>query len=148
VNATGLFINGMPVTGGTTTTGTFTGTLTGYGSNPTCSMKYRLTGSRVDLYLDSGSDCSGTSNAATLTMTGLPSAIQPSRSLYSTILCRNSGALASCAGFIAVGAPSVVEFRLASSNIATGVITYGDSFAVTGSKGLPNGWIMTYDLGN
>jgi hypothetical protein len=148
LNATGLYINGVPVTGGVTTTGTFSSTLTGYASGPTCSMKYRLTGSRVDLWLDSGSACQATSNATTLTMPSLPSAIQPSRSIYASILCNDGGALSQCAGFIDSATPSTLTFRKASANTGTGVITFGDSFTASGNKGLPNGWMITYDLGN
>lgn len=54
--------------------GTFTITGTGFTANPTPTARYIVIGKKVGLYIP---QVSGTSNATTFTLTGLPAAIQP-----------------------------------------------------------------------
>jgi hypothetical protein len=55
--------------------GTFTGTLTGYASGPTGTVSYKVMSGIVTLWVVL--DVTGTSNANTLTMTGLPTVVRP-----------------------------------------------------------------------
>lgn len=65
------------------TRGTFTGTLTGYASGPTGTVEYTVVqfavGRHITLYIPA---ITGTSNATSLTMTGLPSALSPTGTVY------------------------------------------------------------------
>jgi hypothetical protein len=144
VNATGLFINGVPLTGGTTTTGTFTLTFTGVSSG-SCSMKYRLVGSTVFLFNNSGSSCVGTSNATTFTMTGLPSAIQPTRNTESLTIGVDNGAATIASAQIAASGSVITMF---AANVGGTLSTFGNNWTASGNKGLAAGWGLVYDLGN
>jgi hypothetical protein len=109
-------------------------------------MKWRLTGSRVDLWLD-GSACLATSNANSLTLPSLPAAIQPSAARIGTAMVSDNGLTNPGCFTITTGAPSVVNIGL---NFVTGsLVACGlTAFTTSGSKGLPTGWMISYDLGN
>mgnify|MGYP001612676758 CR=1 FL=1 len=56
--------------------GTFTGTLTGCTTSPTATLRYVKVGSLVTLFIPSAGDgLSGTSDATSMTITGMPSGI-------------------------------------------------------------------------
>ena len=55
-------------------TGTFTGTLTGCTTSPTGAVDYAINGNVVTMTLP---EISGTSNSATMTLTGMPSTLRP-----------------------------------------------------------------------
>ena len=67
----------------TATSGSFVGTYTGYSSAATANIYYSVVGSTCTLVLEQPSFT--TSNATTLTMTGIPSACQPVRQQYVAI---------------------------------------------------------------
>jgi hypothetical protein len=82
--------------GASSTNGSFTGTLTGFVANPTGTVRWAKVGSIVILDL-SGLAVNGTSNATTMTMTGLPAALKPANTqpydyLYSGSAYDNSAA--------------------------------------------------------
>lgn len=147
INATGLYINGTAVDAGSELVGTFTGTLTGVTSG-TCSMKYRKVGNFVTLYVASGG-CAGTSNANTLTMTGLPAAVQASlgAAVLGQCLDNGTGLLTSCAA-IFTAASGTMTMAIAKASLTTGIITY-DSSGWTGanSKGLSANFVIQYQTG-
>lgn len=148
INATGVYVNGVSVQGGAVTSGTFTATLTDMTGTVNCSMKWRLTGSRVDLFLNSGSACTGTSNTTAMTMTGLPAAIQPSATTWLPCLGVDSGATAFSSCFIDTSSSaSTIRFDRTNN---TGTVTNFSATAWTnsGTKGIPVGWDVTYDLRN
>lgn len=123
--------------------GSFTGTLTGYASNPTGTVYYRIaansagTGKVCQLYLPSA--ISGTSNANTMTLTGLPAACQPSISVWVSTAIRDDGNYNHAAAFIDVSSPSVIAFWTDANLSPTG-------FTTSGTKALPSGWNITYAL--
>lgn len=76
VNATGLFVNGVAVGSATQTTGSFTMTLSsGCTTTPTSTAFYTKTGNAVTLRWTTTYSCTG--NSTTVTLSGLPAAIQP-----------------------------------------------------------------------
>src|SRR6185503_16185443 len=126
----------VSVAGGNVTSGTFTATLTGMTGTVNCSMKWRKTGSRVDLFLDSGSACTGTSNATTMTMTGLPSDIQPSATAWLPCLGVDSSATAFSSCFIDTGVSSST-IRLDRSVVSGTVTNFSSSgWTNSGTKGI------------
>jgi hypothetical protein len=56
--------------------GTYTGTLTGVSGSVTTTVRYTKIGNQITLNID---DMSGTSNATTKTLTGMPAALLPAR---------------------------------------------------------------------
>lgn len=116
---------------------TFTGTLTGMTGTTTGTIHFRREGNLVHLYVKT-SAVTGTSNATSMTMTGLPTALQP------------------------VDTPHVGTFNLIDNSvnvtgiasISGGTITFsgdianyaGTGFKNSGTKGLDVGWTMAYPL--
>ncbi len=144
LQATNVQINGSAIA--SATSATFTGTLTGFGSNPSCSMKYRKNGSTVTLFVASGT-CSGTSNSTAMSLTGLPAATQPTTAVVTScwVVDNSHTLLANCQ---INAAASQIDFGLADSTTNTGRVTAGGLFTASGTKALPTNWQMTYDLGN
>lgn len=116
----------------------FTATITGYASPPTGTIQYRVTNA-CQVIMWSTAAITGTSNAATMTMTGVPYNIQPNIGavqLEPVILTDNTANVTGC-----VSIPS-----------ASGTLTFSNSGACagavtsTGTKAIPAGWTVTYVL--
>lgn len=118
--------------------GSFTGTLTGYASPPTGTVQYRVTTNcQVTLWVTAA--ISGTSNAATMTMTGVPYNLWPnigSVQLTTNIVTDNSASAAGC--FSVPSQSGTLTFS--NTGACAGAMTN------TGTKGLPAGWTVTYTL--
>lgn len=143
INAAGLYINGVPVSGGATTTGSFTGTMTGLTAGVTCTIKYRITGQIVYLY-NTGT-CTGTSNTNAMTMTGLPAAVQAARnvSCYTGAFLDNGGVVLSGADI----APASGTITFSKNFVTGGVVSFGTTqFTTSGTKGPSASWSCQYDL--
>lgn len=138
INATGLYINGVSVGGGATQTGTFSPTFTGFGSAPSCTMKWRKTGSQVSLFVDGGGTCTATSNATGMSITNIPAAIIPASNASVVGLCTDGGADYHClAVFTSSG--SAVFYR---DGAGTGYSSTG--FSGAGTKGITTS-VFIYD---
>jgi hypothetical protein len=126
----------------TFSSGSFTGTLTGYAANPTGTVTYRIfansagTGRLCTLYVSSA--ITAASNATSLTMTGLPSAVQPTVAVYVPCLCYDTSTNVIASASIAASG-STITFGMGASFSATG-------FTGSGTKGLQAGWQITYAL--
>lgn len=137
---TGVLIKGFGVTAGalcdmTPDKATFTGSLaTGFATPPTGIVSWVKMGSMVTVYIKAA--ITGTSNANSLSMTGLPTIISPVSTQLLPCFVENNGANA--AGFVSIGAGAT------TLTFAVGVSTTG--FTTTGTKGLPTGWSITYSL--
>lgn len=122
LNVQSLFINGAAVSGGTS--GTFTGTMTGYSGTVTTTCTYATVGKLVMLTIGA---YSGTRNGAslTLTMTGLPAAIQPTTTQMQSMP----------PAFLAGGSTSSINLPI--YQVSGGTITF-----YQGATGGPvtNGW--------
>lgn len=144
INATGLYINGVPASGGVTTTGSFIATATGFTAGVTCTLKYRLTGSTVFLY--AGTACLGTSNTTAFTMTGLPTAVRPARA----VSCLTTGSEDNTQvqlGSTDIGGGVTAGTLQMNRNINSGgVIIATSSWTASGTKGATSTWSCIYDI--
>jgi len=116
-------------------TGTFTGTLTGFTGSVTGTCRWVRVGKQVTLYFPA---MTGTSNANSLTMTGLPSAIQPTRTQIAPPIFGQDA--------------STFMFILPQFTASSGTVTFYQSsgfsttFTASGTKGIPNASVTTYML--
>jgi hypothetical protein len=118
--------------------GSFTATVTGYASPPTGTIQFRVTnGCQVTLWATTA--ITGTSNAATMTMTGLPYNIWSSVGaiqLVPQVITDNSADVIGC-----VSVPNQSgTLTFSNSGACTGVVTS------SGTKAIPAGWTFTYNL--
>lgn len=128
-----------------TKTGSFTGTLTGMSSDPTATVHYRTVNNICVLWIDG--NFTGTSDAVTMTMTGLPVAVQPEIDVDVLSVVRDNGGVGFARVRIADASPDTIVFSLYKANTGTGVISPDSSgFTNSGSKGLLDGWSITYAL--
>jgi hypothetical protein len=117
-----------------TVSGTFTGTLTGMtGTDPTGTCAYTKLGNIVVLFIPL---ISGVSDATTMTLTGLPSLIQPARTFGITVSnpTDNSAVLESCTAVFAAGS-GTITFQRASAN-----------WTASGNKSV-SAMTLTYSIG-
>jgi hypothetical protein len=126
-----------------TASGTFTGTLTGMTGSVTQTVKYRRVNNIVTLWLDAA--MSGTSSANTMTLTGMPVGIRPAASrITTTDVVDNSNELL---GLASIATSGVVSFFLYStSTVANRVAVASVAFTTSGTKGLNEGWTLTYTI--
>lgn len=126
--------------------GTFTGTLTGFGSNPTGTVSYIVAKNIATLYFAS-TGISGTSNSTAMTMTGLPAAVRPTitRGVVCSELYDNSNT--NIIGGCTINSSGVITFQLFVTNAVTNRVTRDSSaFTSSGDKGLLNQWQISYPL--
>lgn len=109
-------------------TGSFTITLTGFGSNPTGTINYSIGQDGKTVFVWAASAITGTSNATTMTGTGIPSAIQPVTAKYQPIRLSDNGG----------GTGGSVQIAAASGTWTFGVNfgNAGGAFTGGGSKGI------------
>lgn len=124
-----------------TNRGSFTGTLTGYASPPTGVVQYRVSAScQVTLWLTVA--ITGTSNAATMTLTGVPYNISPNAAMVASqqqiTSVQDNGAFATGCSQVSVALPAVITFS--NTGACAGAMTS------SAAKGLPAGWTLTYTL--
>lgn len=117
----------------------YTGTLTGMASDPTSAVLYALHGSQVTLYIPSASDgFTGTSDATSMTITGMPADLWPQRTQTLPI-----ASLIDSGNYIGDG-------ENVSASISTaGVITFlingsATGFTASGTKSTGPGCTITY----
>jgi hypothetical protein len=119
-------------------TDSFTGALTGYAAGPTGTVQVRRTGRRVSLTVTTA--INGTSNANTLTMTGLPAAYRPAGAQSGpSMFLEDNGAGIGGAFYIAAAASTITFYTNPAAPASTG-------FTTSGEKGLLAGWRIEYDL--
>jgi hypothetical protein len=127
VNATAYYLNGNTITA----SGTFTGTITGCTTAPTATFNYEIAGNTATIYCSAG--LTGTSNATTCTITGMPSLLNPVNGQLATLQLEDN-----TAAFIGLASPS------------GGVITLqklaNASFTGSGTKGWFPASTITYSL--
>jgi hypothetical protein len=135
----------LPVTGNVTaaniTSGTFTATLTGMTTTVTATAKYTIAGNIVVIGIPT---TTGTSNAATFSITGLPSSLQPS-SLTQTAYfdSENAGAGALAQAVVTPGS-ATISFGIGA--ISGSFLEFTASgWTPSGTKGLID-FSITYQL--
>lgn len=133
------------VTAGQIAQGSFTGTLTGFTANPTGTVNYQRVGKLVHLWITGA--ITATSNASTMTMTGLPAIIQPASS--NTAPCGEMRSDAGTGGGAVVGTASVnggtITFNKGLTS-GSALIASSGSWDSSGTKGLNAGWSLTYTI--
>lgn len=130
---------GLPASVATELSGSFIGTLTGFGSGPTGTIQYRITGNLCTLFTTAS--ITGTSNSALMSVTGLPSACITTTTFYGTCYgLQDSGSLGQIGIFSVAPAGTSVNF---TKGPLDGSYT---PFTVSGTKGLLAGWSVMYPL--
>ena len=116
--------------------GTFTGTLSGISGSPSGPFSWKRTGNWMTIYIVT--PLTGTSNATTMQLTGLPAVCVP--------VAQVNGF---CANVMDNGAYKGGQFQIAA---ASATVTFylgfdgATSFTNTGTKGLQTGWFISYPL--
>lgn len=123
----------------TTSSGSFTGTLSGMTAGITDTCVYSVIGNSVVLFIGAAT---GTSNASTFTITGLPSAVQPTRTQWLAVpydaVENNSN--------ITPSNPNIISADVSGSTITFNVGGNNTAFANTNGKGVFSGFSVAYLL--
>ncbi len=125
------------------TTGSFTATLTGFASNPTGPVYYRIVNGVCSLVTALGGSILATSNAATMTMTGLPTVCFPGGGPRVPCMLENNS-LPDILGEAVVGNTGVITFQISTGTSPIQCASNG--FTSSGTKGIQQGWTITYPL--
>ncbi len=126
---------------GATTTGTFTCTVTGMTTTVTQACRYTLTGNTATIFTDTG-PTTGVSNSSAMTITGLPSAVQPVHTQEGMgSVFNGTSSNPQIAVYDISGGSSTVTISLCSSLTSC----LPSNFQATGTKGL-NFFSMTYAI--
>ena len=125
--------------------GSFTGTLTGCTTAPTATFNWNRTGNIVVLDLSIG--LSATSNSTSCTITGLPTAIQPTRSQAVAIVSVINNSVGALLGYISF-APAFGTMTLALAATSGSNLQFAPgNFTAAGIKGLGTGLTtVTYSI--
>lgn len=126
--------------------GTFTGTLTGMTAGTTGTVNYVRMGNLVTVYVTA--NITGTSNTTAMTMTGLPSSIQPTnaQSCFSGAI-ENAGSGSQIA-FVTISGGTITFNLILSPGTGNSPITYATTnFTNSSAKGVLAGWTITYAIG-
>jgi hypothetical protein len=126
---------------GAVSVGSFTGTLTGYAVNPTGTVSYRIIGNLCTLYVATA--ITGTSNATSLTMTGLPAAVRPT--IHRAVPCyltdnSDNDVLGSA---LVQDDGSILFYR---NVVSASVVRRSQTFTNTATKGIQDDWTVSYPL--
>lgn len=126
--------------------GSFTGTLTGYATPPTGTINYTIQGRMCTL--SAFAAITGTSNAVTLTLTGLPAEVRPvSAKAHLAFGLEDNTAFPWFGGFSLTAGGSVASFFMAAVSTAPGSVAGNPSgFTASGTKGLAAGFNIHYSL--
>jgi hypothetical protein len=122
-------------------TGSFTGTFTGFGTTVTATVQYRVYNNMVSLFFNT-TNPSGTSNSASMTMTGLPSLLFPVVNRFILCCTQDNGNSEQFSAMLVTtsGAVTFEKYSIATGNFSA--VGYTSS----GSKGLSSDWFVTYPL--
>lgn len=127
--------------------GSFTGTLTGVSGTVTGTIKYRIANNVVTMWVDS--DLTGTSNSTSMTVTGVPSAVQPAaRRRVPCIVTNTAGNQLAFAELNTGSGTMLFEIAVDDGGVSAANITFaGSGFDSGGAgKGLSTCWTITYPL--
>lgn len=141
-----VVLSAPPSNSGLPLKGTFTGTFaTGFTTTPTGTITYVISADRSTCYLYVTAAITGTSNADTFTMTGLPAICQPPHSM--DIICGGfeDNGTTGWMGSATVGPSGTITFGAALES--SGFCFYSATGWVTsGVKGLMATWMIDYPL--
>lgn len=137
LNAVALYVNGVAAGA---VTGSFTATLTGCNTSPTGTCHYTIIGTSVTLQIPG---INGTSNATSMTLTGLPAAIQIAtvgKTIPMFNLTDNGAPSVMGLAALAAGSGTITFSKYGALNVAS---TTG--FTASGVKGVSS-TVIVYDL--
>jgi hypothetical protein len=126
----------------TTDTGTFTGTITGCTTAPTGTFTWSRVGNQVTIETP---NLTATSNATTLTFTGLPAALQPARTQVMAATNLENNTVLGVSGSFSVSLGSGIITCARGVVTGSDVVTTTTSFTNSGTKGIGNN-NFTYNL--
>lgn len=118
----------------------FTPTWSGFSADPSGVIYYHDFGATVEMWSDVA--LSGTSDAATFSLTGVPTALWPRDNRYS--MCFVIDANATSFGGAIVQNSGGIIFQLGQQNGTATVIPNAVFFTASSVKGLPSGWMVRY----
>lgn len=129
--------------GGGGGSGSFTGTLTGMSSTTSGTFNYYTIGNLVTLRVPTSIE--GTSNSATMTLTGVPSAIQPAAA--STVPCIVVNNSTDMLGFLITAPGSTFIFAVTNTTTdSPWVIPSANQFSASNSKGVDTTFCAIYSI--
>jgi hypothetical protein len=120
--------------------GSFTGTLTGMTAGTTGTVNWVRMGNLAMVYAINA--ISGTSNVNTMTMTGLPAALQPANTTVGTCPVTDAANGTVLGTYSITG--GTITFGRSTLNVS--VMQYAQAFQTSGAKGVPAGWAICYPL--
>ncbi len=139
------------------TVATFTPTWgAGFSSDPTGDLRYELYGDgthdTVVIQDDTGAVMTGTSDANTMSFSGIPAGARPDATVFSDIFMLRDNTANTAVGIAEITAGGVCTFRMGIftgsqwefGGPGTGPSGGEDVFTTSGAKGLPAGWSMRY----
>jgi len=125
------------------TNGSFTATLTGYAVNPTGTMHYEIVGNLCTI-INKTTQIASTSNANTFTMTILPAVCTPTIAVDGVCVLLDQGGVRQ-GGYTISALATTMTFIIQDYSANTGNMQT-NLFETSGSKGLDEGWQVSYLL--
>jgi hypothetical protein len=124
------------------TSGSFAGTFTGLTGSPATTIRWTKNGNLVTLNLSGTSSFSTVSNATSMAMTGIPSALSPVQTTSTQFFAGvdNSANLTAPCGCFIIGGTTTITF---TKDLSTGGTS---GWTASGSKGFNGGFILSYFL--
>lgn len=130
------------VTAGQIVQGTFTGTLTGCTTAPTQTFNYQRIGKYVKIWLTAS--LTATSNANTMTVTGVPAIIRPTNVKTSFCFVEDN-AITNFFGSMSTDSGGTLTFAIGRTDTTANYVRLGQtSFTNSGVKGLQSDWSVSY----
>jgi hypothetical protein len=138
-----LYSNGTEVA--VTSSGSFTGTLTGVSGTITALISYVIVNNIVTLRLN-GADFVGTSTSSAMTITGLPVAVRPS--IAKAIVCSamEDNTVTGLMGNATVSGSTIIFGIARTDSTANHVVFAQSGFTSSNVKGITSAWTITYPL--
>jgi hypothetical protein len=140
-----LYYNGnwllTSVIGSIQQNGSFVATLTGFATTVTATVQYRIYNNVAYMFFDT-TNPTGTSNATTMTMTGLPAVMNPSVDKF-ILCCTEDNGNTEQFSALAISSSGTCTFQ--KYLIGTGEFS-SVGFTTAGAKGLPPDWSVSYPL--
>lgn len=124
-----------------TTTGSFTGTFTGLTTGVTATFNYRVSGNIAYVWCACFT-AFGTSNTSAMTITGIPSAIQPGHSHFVPAYVFDNGVRVLAT--LTTGVAGTWTFNTLTPSGS--FVNDAGAFTTSGGKGVPDGFLVQYPL--
>lgn len=129
---------------GASSSGTFSGTLSGMSSGGTGTFAYALNGSVASIEINAGVSITGTSNSTAMTLSTLPTVCQPISVRTALCIVINNGNYFLAQATVSTG--GIVTFSCANLNSPLIQLQLGNNFVSSGTKGLGNDWYIQYSV--